>query len=78
MSSLAVSQGFLELPKDSGKATHTGLTLEEYWAFGALVRAYQETHPDTLVRTRGNFNRRLGYGTITVTWWPRGETEPEL
>lgn len=73
-SSMAESE--LDLPGERGKRTLTGLTIEQFHAFSAAVRAYQAEHPDTLVRTSGTFSRSVGYGTITAKWWQRGTEEP--
>ena len=52
------------------------VSLDEYGAFGAAIRAYQAAHPDTLVRTTARGPARAGVMHMTVRWWQRGTAQP--
>lgn len=73
---LEVAGASIALPGDRGVRTIDNVPVEAYFAFGAVIRAYQRDHPDTLVRTTQGLNVRTGLGSITVRWWPRGEKSP--
>jgi hypothetical protein len=72
---LDVAGASISMPGDRGERTVTDVPLEAYYAFGEAIRAFQRLNPHVLVRSRGSFDARRGVGTMTVTWWPRGESE---
>jgi len=72
---LDVAGASIALPGDRGARTVRGVPFDAYFAFGAAVREFQRANPDTIVRSRGRFDRNTGVGEMTVTWWPRGESE---